>query len=206
MRKRRKYTNKPMMYITQPKLENPSASMQSDYRTPTNKDKRVLKPLSDKGDERTKKLLPKTSPTVKTEKEIVYGDAETVIEELQEEVEESSENIESSSESIESSSGEVELTNDAVEDLESSSTNAFIKPRTERKRFSDMTVKEKVDYFVGLPSQVPRMKCEVRTKDERIRGVITDCKDNEVYITSIKRPRNRKLSIDEITNIRLISF
>lgn len=153
--------------------------MQSNYRTPkkTNEKNEVPDTVSTQ----PKKIKRRTSKTGPADDKYV-GDEEDLIEALED--------------------NEYEESTDGASKDEVNS----IRPRTERKRFGDMTIEEKVNYFVGLPSQVPRMKCEVRTEDERHQGVIADYKDGMVHMVTKKRPRMKTIPIEAITNIRLLSF
>lgn len=185
MRKKKSSTQKPMLYIQQPNLGKPSAAMQSIYRTPkkkkteatANKKKKVIK------------KMPHTSPVEKEETDVVYSDKEAVIEELEDEVK-----------------VKEELESEEKEHKEKDEEEESIRPRATRKRFGEMTIEEKVHYFVGLPSQVPKMRCEVRTSTERHHGFITDYKDGFVLMTTIRRPKNKEIDINEIENIRILSF
>ncbi|WP_138416399.1 CotO family spore coat protein [Aquibacillus sediminis] len=182
MRKRRKYTQRPMLYIEQPKLGNPSASMQSKYRTPKKKEPTVEQRKAQKAVRNKSKFL----------------------QDMKQEAKQSADR----SESIEQYVDEEE-TNDTKENenVYSGEKQTLRRKRTERKKFKDMTIEEKVEYFVGLPSQVPRMKCEVvTTEEEKLRGVIADYQDGIVQMATYKYPRLRELNIDEIESIRLLSF
>ncbi|WP_170287623.1 CotO family spore coat protein [Aquibacillus halophilus] len=192
MKKRKTDAENPMLYIQQPELKRPKASMQSNYRTPKKKKTKneVIPDLTERPN-KIKKRIPKSKPVQKEEKDIVYGSQEDIIEEL-----------------VDGTHyDESEKKNDELEDvIESENQDVLAGPRVKRKKFADMSNEEKVNYFVGLPSQVPRMRCEVVTEEERHRGVITDYRDGFVYMETVKRPRNKKVDINQISNIRLISF
>ncbi|WP_186576018.1 CotO family spore coat protein [Aquibacillus kalidii] len=181
MRRRKKYEHKPMLYIQQPSLEQPSASMQADYRTPKKKKVEKQENKDVPKHSKLKRVLPKSRPVEKKEKDVVLGDEEVVAEEL----------AENQLEEVEESSDEKEPSGEAF---------------ARKKRFGDMSIEEKVNYFVGLPTHVPKMKCEVRTEEERLIGVITDYKDGLVHMASVKRPNNREININEIKRIRLLGF
>lgn len=82
-----------------------------------------------------------------------------------------------------------------------------IKPESKkRKNFRDMSIEEKVMYFVESSSYAPKVRCEVRTADRKYRGKIVDFKDNHVYIETGSRLPNRSVSFDKITDIQIIGF
>jgi hypothetical protein len=183
MRRRKKYAQQPMLYIQQPNLEQPSASMQADYRTP--KKKKNQSNLESEQTAKGKKKVTKKRPVEKKETDIVYGDKDEVVEALQD---------------------EDKLESDLDSSSEKESNESLEGEQLRRKRFGDMSVEEKVNYFISLPTQVPRMKCEVTTEDERHRGIITDFQDGYVHMVTVRRPRDKKLDIKDIQNIRLIGF
>ncbi|WP_085506997.1 CotO family spore coat protein [Thalassobacillus devorans] len=78
--------------------------------------------------------------------------------------------------------------------------------RDRRQRFRDMTLEEKVTYFVNLPSQIPKMKCEVVTAEEKYRGYINNYQDGIVYMKTFKRPFQKEIDFREIEDISLIGF
>lgn len=78
--------------------------------------------------------------------------------------------------------------------------------RNRRSRFKDMSLEDKVDYFVNLPSQVPRMKCEVITEEERYKGWIEEYEDGIVYMKILQRPFKVEVSFDQIQDIVLRGF
>ncbi|MDL4842944.1 CotO family spore coat protein [Aquibacillus rhizosphaerae] len=209
MKRKKAYAKNPMLYISQPEFKQPTASMQSKYRTP--KKKKERQPMNLDVSDRAKKIKkkkPKVKPIEKEEKDFIYGDQEDVIEEIQDDNNEKSEKT--SDESVDTDSEYVTGNEDEGESKsnkkDENQNKSVIRPQTGRKRFGDMTIEEKIYYFVGLPSQVPRMKCEVLTENERHRGVITDYRDEFVHMITVKRPRNKTIPIDEIKKIRLISF
>ncbi|KGP90796.1 hypothetical protein N780_03175 [Pontibacillus chungwhensis BH030062] len=78
--------------------------------------------------------------------------------------------------------------------------------RNRRSRFKDMSLEDKVDYFVNLPSQVPRMKCEVITDEERYKGWIEDYEEGTVYMKILQRPFRVEVPFDDINDIVLRGF
>lgn len=76
----------------------------------------------------------------------------------------------------------------------------------ERKKFKNMTLRERVEYFVNSPKHLPTMKCEVKTDERNHRGVIIDFKDENVIMRVGRRTSATELPFDTINEIRLIGF
>ncbi len=76
----------------------------------------------------------------------------------------------------------------------------------ERKKFKDMTLHERVDYFVNPPKHVPAMKCEVKTEERNYRGTIVDFKEENVIMRVGRRNSTTAIPFDSINDIRLIGF
>ncbi|UFU00589.1 spore coat CotO family protein [Radiobacillus kanasensis] len=96
-----------------------------------------------------------------------------------------------------------------VEEESESSSSSEVEEEAKsqrRKRFKELSIKERVEYFMGLPANVPKMKCQVSTADNSYRGIITNYKDNIVYMRATKRPFRLELELEEITDIQLLGF
>lgn len=76
----------------------------------------------------------------------------------------------------------------------------------ERKKFKDMTLRERVDYFVNTPKYAPVMKCEVKTDERNYRGTIVDFQEETVFMRVGRRTSQTKISFDKIEEIRMIGF
>ena len=78
------------------------------------------------------------------------------------------------------------------------------KPR--QKTFKEMSVEEKVEYLVNLPIAVPKVKCEIRTKETTIQGIIAGYTNGVVQIVQRKKPFRVDLKIEDILGINRKSF
>ncbi|MED4353298.1 CotO family spore coat protein [Schinkia azotoformans] len=78
------------------------------------------------------------------------------------------------------------------------------KPR--KKTFKEMSVEEKVDYLVKLPIAVPKVKCEIRTKESTFQGIIAGYTNGVVQIVQRKKPFRVDLKIEDILGINRKSF
>ncbi|WP_042148945.1 CotO family spore coat protein [Paucisalibacillus sp. EB02] len=56
------------------------------------------------------------------------------------------------------------------------------KDQENKKKFKDMTIQEKITYFLNSSNHLPRMRCEVLTEERKYRGIILNLEDNEVQM------------------------
>ncbi|MGM8212687.1 CotO family spore coat protein [Virgibacillus sp. W0430] len=91
-----------------------------------------------------------------------------------------------------------EETKDSTEDEESE--------KTEPKKFNQLTVEQKIDYFIKRPRFAPAVKCEVKTTDKRYKGVIMDKVENNIKMKVGRRETETSLPIKAILEINLIGF
>src|SRR5699024_11650770 len=80
------------------------------------------------------------------------------------------------------------------------------KSMADRPKFKDMTIEEKVEYFVSQPRHVPKLRCQIETNERKYRGIIIDFQEDHVFIRVGKRSSSTKISLDQITNIRMLGF
>ncbi|WP_254434166.1 CotO family spore coat protein [Halobacillus sp. Marseille-Q1614] len=80
--------------------------------------------------------------------------------------------------------------------------------RDRRQKFRDMSLEEKVHYFVELPSQVPKMKCQVTAfeANDTFKGYINMYEDGVVHMKTFQKPFQQEIPFEEIRDIRLIGF
>lgn len=74
------------------------------------------------------------------------------------------------------------------------------------KKFSDMTIQEKIDYFLNKPVHIPRMRCEVKTEERTYRGKIQSLEGENILMQVGRRTSLTKIKVSAITEIRLIGF
>ncbi|WP_047982365.1 CotO family spore coat protein [Ornithinibacillus contaminans] len=180
MPERGKFANEPLMYIQQPTVSKPTAPMQHEYRTP----KKVLTTTS---------ATEPTSPQKKTTNrstsigKITRG----FVQELKEPqpVRRAPRN-----------KGQETSTEKEKKSVEQPVSDTS----TEKKKFKDMSLLEKVEYFVNTPSHLPKMRCEVKTDARSFRGIIKDFQDNQ--ISMLVGRRTSTIDFTEVTDIRLLGF
>src|SRR5699024_8500910 len=64
-----------------------------------------------------------------------------------------------------------------------------------RSKFKDMTISEKIDYFVHMPTHIPKLKCEVTTGDRTYRGIIIDREEQEEGEAIVMRTGRRTTTV-----------
>ncbi|WP_430787643.1 CotO family spore coat protein [Virgibacillus flavescens] len=74
------------------------------------------------------------------------------------------------------------------------------------KKFSELTIQEKIDYFLAKPVHIPKMKCEVKTEERTYRGTIQAVEADQVFMQIGRRTTHTKIEIGSIQEIRLIGF
>ncbi|WP_456275842.1 CotO family spore coat protein [Bacillus sp. AK128] len=75
-----------------------------------------------------------------------------------------------------------------------------------RKRFIELSIEEKINFFIKLPMNVPRSTCEIITLDEKIHGKITELSKGQVTISTFNEPYKVELPIESIQSIDIISL
>lgn len=74
------------------------------------------------------------------------------------------------------------------------------------KSFKEMSIEEKVEYMVHLPIAVPKVKCEIKTKDHTLQGIIAGYTNGIVQIVQRRKPFRVDLRIEDIIGINRKSF
>lgn len=76
----------------------------------------------------------------------------------------------------------------------------------EDKKFKDMTIRQKVDYFINRSVHAPIIRSEIQTKEKKYHGVITGLENDHVLIRIGRRSTSSEIPFDDITDIRIIGF
>ncbi|MFC4386878.1 CotO family spore coat protein [Gracilibacillus marinus] len=76
----------------------------------------------------------------------------------------------------------------------------------EKKRFRDMTVKDKVEYFASIPVHLPRVRCEVVTERRKYVGFIHGYQNSMVMIKTASKIDEVAVPIDQINEINIVGF
>jgi hypothetical protein len=182
MPNQKKFAREPLMYIQQPTISKPSAPMQDSYKSPKKK-RPSPTPAPTETEKRPTQNVIKKRPSLNS---FTKGGTEEVNEPR-----------------VIKRRGPSTV-QEIEEDESSTVEEPAIQNNAERKKFKDMTILEKVDYFVHTPSHLPRMRCEVITTERKYRGVILDKEENDVLIR-VGRRQNR-VNFEDILEINLLGF
>jgi len=74
------------------------------------------------------------------------------------------------------------------------------------KKFSEMNLIEKVDYFLNRSEQAPKLRSEIITSEQTYRGIITDYKDDHVLIRLGRRASSTEIPMNQVEEINLLGF
>lgn len=71
-------------------------------------------------------------------------------------------------------------------------------------KFNDLSIQGKIDYFLSLPKEMPRMKSEIKLKNDVYRGFIVKDNGDDIVIQTARMYETIKK--DDITDIILLGF
>lgn len=175
---RKRYAKDPLFYIQQPKMKKPEVKMQDHYATP----KKTAKSAPEQHETNTSSVMPTRGNSFQQfqnpQPAVIDEDDEDSLTETWQEHQEEQE--------------------DTTEGEQNSQKNR------ERTKFKDMTVEEKIDYFLNLPSHIPNLKCEVKTEERSYRGIIIDQEEETIILRTGRR--NFSIPIEEIIDIRMLGM
>ena len=77
---------------------------------------------------------------------------------------------------------------------------------SEDKKFRDMTIRQKVDYFINRSDHAPIIRSEIQTNEKKYQGVITGFENDHVFIRIGRRSTSSEVPFHDITDIRIIGF
>ncbi|HLR74350.1 MAG TPA: CotO family spore coat protein [Virgibacillus sp.] len=78
--------------------------------------------------------------------------------------------------------------------------------QSRQKKFNELSLQGKIEYFADTPNYAPKIKCELITAERKYRGIITDFKDDFVFIRVGRRTTNTKVPFTDIQDIRMLGF
>lgn len=81
-----------------------------------------------------------------------------------------------------------------------------VKKANNDKSFSDMSLLEKIDYFLNRPAHAPVIRSEIKTKENVYRGVLTESNEESVFIRVGRRTANTEVKFSEIESIRMLGL
>ncbi|WP_077325153.1 CotO family spore coat protein [Virgibacillus siamensis] len=171
----KKYAKSPLLYIHQPTIRTPEASMQHNYRTPKKSSGTAPEAGTSGGTGASGSMPKKKSPVRRPLKRENISKPEM------------NKGDEGETAGIIEPTGDDEKTDD------------------EPKKFKDMTMRERIDYFLDK-QHVPAMRCEIRTEERKYRGRIVDFQEQDVFMRVGRRKSTTKIPFDDILEIGLIGF
>ncbi|GAA0432783.1 hypothetical protein GCM10008983_06740 [Lentibacillus halophilus] len=172
----KKSANSPLLYIQQPTTRTPEAPMQSSYKTPKKSD--------------TKNQSMTTKSSVKRS-----GGRNSFFEQ---------EKVENKHPADTAGPADPQANDD--DNIEEKDASHNDTTSEHRKQFKDMSLQERVEYFLNRPAHVPPMRCEIKTNERRYRGIITDYQDETVYVRVGRRSTPTAISFSEIHDIQMVGF
>lgn len=149
---RKSYVHKPLVYIEQPTISEPKASMQQYYQSEREHQTKETNKI-----DRPKKQRPRQRPYMHVQ-----------------------------------SAWEHEK---RVE-----------KPTQKRENFSELSVREKINYLLKRPQFIPTLTCQIRTTDGRHYGKIINFKDDTVSLRLKRSRATKRIPFDTIEDIRIVGF
>jgi len=72
--------------------------------------------------------------------------------------------------------------------------------------FNDLTIEQKVTYFINMPDNAPVVRCEVDTEERKYRGTIVDSKDDLVFMRVGRRASTTEIPLKDSQEISLLGF
>lgn len=79
-----------------------------------------------------------------------------------------------------------------------------IKSKAKDVKFNDLSIQEKIDYFINLPKEMPKMKSEIELKEDVYQGYILKDIDDEIVFKTGRL--NKTVKKTDINNIILLGF
>ncbi|GAA5416619.1 hypothetical protein Pryu01_01657 [Paraliobacillus ryukyuensis] len=183
-RRKKVAKRRPKLYIDQPNLATPAANMQEDYESPKKSVDNIEKTISDRPTKRSKKRTNQADEENNQKTDVLFAEEDT----------------------IDKPNWEETLEENHIEVLEDNDTTAEVTNTINKVPFKEMTLLEQVDYLATSPRFTPKLKCEIITTDNRLKGIITKREDSTVFVETLKRPKFHQVTLDDIKMIRLLSF
>ncbi|MGM7719621.1 CotO family spore coat protein [Metabacillus sp. Hm71] len=78
--------------------------------------------------------------------------------------------------------------------------------RKVRKRISQMSIQEKIEFFTTLPKNMPKSLCLIETTDGSYRGIIMSEEEGIVTIRTLNHPKPLDIQLENILAINVIGL
>ncbi|WP_284139397.1 MULTISPECIES: CotO family spore coat protein [unclassified Virgibacillus] len=183
-----RYAKNPLLYINQPKVVKPEARMQHQYVTPK-KERKTVQPISIPSSPNTKEIEKQRNTEPKpVRKRPALGNVTKP----------------QQTEEKETNTAAVEH---VEEDIESESdSDPHVEGYEQNKKFKEMTLKERIEYFARTPSHIPKMRCELKTEEKTYRGVITDFDGESITMRTGRRTQTITIPFEAAQQVRMLGF
>ncbi|MGG3774366.1 CotO family spore coat protein [Heyndrickxia faecalis] len=99
--------------------------------------------------------------------------------------------------------GEVDLETDSAGTTGTLPEQETFQPPT-RKRFKEMTVHEKIDYLIHKPRFLPEIPVMIQTNSTAYRAVILERMEDQLSVMPFSSMETAWINLDEITDIKLL--
>ncbi|MDL5040240.1 CotO family spore coat protein [Heyndrickxia coagulans] len=99
--------------------------------------------------------------------------------------------------------GEVDLETDSAGTTGTLPEQETVQPPT-RKRFKELTVHEKIDYLIHKPRFLPEIPVMIQTNSTAYRAVILERMEDQLSVMPFSSMETAWINLDEITDIKLL--
>lgn len=99
--------------------------------------------------------------------------------------------------------GEVDLETDSAGTTGTLPEQETVQPPS-RKRFKEMTVHEKIDYLIHKPRFLPEIPVMIQTNSTAYRAVILERMEDQLSVMPFSSMETAWINLDEITDIKLL--
>ncbi|MUK90562.1 hypothetical protein GMD78_19585 [Ornithinibacillus sp. L9] len=178
---KRKIANDPLMYIHQPRLKRSGAKMQHQYSSTNKKSEKNTSAKAEENNEQQKKTIPKRPSGNRFTQQLQEQKPNTIKKPIK------------------------AKKNEPTEEENESSEEQMENAREERRKFKDMTLREKVEYFARTPKHLPKLKCEIKTSERSYRGVVLEIKKDDTVLMLAGR-KSVSIVFDDIQEVRMLGF
>jgi hypothetical protein len=199
-----KFAKAPLLYIQQPTVNKPSAPMQHTYSSPKKKTRIDSNPEPEK--KNPQQPIKKYSNFAAISKEIVQDLKEAPKDEKPTKTIKRTGKMELTTPSSPESTHVSEITSPSQSTPSSPTEQQANKDKTEKKKFKDMSIMEKIMYFINTPNHLPRMRCVVITDERKYRGIIKDFQDDHILMQVGRLVSTTKINIEDVREIQLLGL
>lgn len=78
--------------------------------------------------------------------------------------------------------------------------------KVENKKFPEMNLDEKIQYFLNRPLYSPPLRCMITTENHTYRGFVTNIDEGYLFFQAQRGGKKRKIEVKSIVNIQLLGL